>query len=139
AGLRETPTGVVARVDRGAGPLPAGVAEEVCDRLCVNFVDSGVFGLAAGRRFWRLRRGDAVAWHPEAVQRYVHFAGLPADACVSIRFRDGAAREIDRQGWLADVGRVPVLRPSNRLGFLRLQLDPNLQSRYILALDDWTV
>ena len=66
--LLETPSVVVSRFDHGGGPVPAGTAEEFCDHYCINFVDSGEFGLGIGKRFWRLRRGAAFAWHPGTVQ-----------------------------------------------------------------------
>jgi len=136
--LLETPSVLVSRFDHGGGPVPAGTAEEVCDHYCINFVDSGEFGLGIGRRFWRLRRGAAFAWHPRTVQRYVHFEGVPADTCMTIRFRDGFGREIEREGWLAGTAHVPVFHPDNRLAFLRLQLEHILQRRSIAALDSWT-
>jgi len=136
--LLETPSVVVSRFDHGAGPVPAGTAEEACDHYCINFVDSGEFGLGVGKRFWRLGRGAAFAWHPDTVQRYVHFEDVPADTCMTIRFRDGFEREIEREGWLAGTAHVPVFHPSNRLAFLRLQLDRILQRRSVAALDSWT-
>jgi AraC-like DNA-binding protein len=136
--LLETSAVIVSRVDHGEPPVPAAVEEEVCDHYCINFVDAGEFALGVGQRRWRLRRGDAFAWHPGTVQGYVHFADVPADTCLTIRFRDGMEREIEREGWLGNAARHPVLRPSNRLGFLRLQLDRILQSRSALDLESWT-
>jgi AraC-like DNA-binding protein len=136
--ILETPSLVVSRFDHGADPVPAGAVEEVCDHYCINFVDSGEFGLRFGKRLWRLRRGAAFGWHPGTVHRYVHFEGVPPDTCLTIRFRDGFAREIERDGLLAATARVPVLDPGNRLAFLRLQLDPILQRGSPAALESWT-
>jgi AraC family transcriptional regulator len=136
--LLETPSAVVARFDHGTGPVLAGVEEDVCDHYCINFVDSGEFGLGVGNRLWRLGRGGAFAWHPGAVHRYIHFDGMAGDTCLTVRFRDGAEREIEREGWLAETARIPVFRPGNRIAFLRLQLDRILQLRSQAALDSWT-
>src|SRR5438132_1079743 len=65
--LLETPSVVVSRFDHGAGPVPAGTAEEACDHYCINFVDSGEFGLGVGKRFWRLARGAGLPWRPGTV------------------------------------------------------------------------
>jgi AraC-like DNA-binding protein len=135
--LLETPSVVISGFDHGAGTVPAGTEEEICDHYCINFVESGEFGLGVGKRFWRLGRGAAFAWHPGTVQRYVHFEGMPADTCLTVRFRDGFEREISREGWLAGAALVPVLHPGNRLAFLRLQLDRILQRRSHAALDSW--
>jgi AraC family transcriptional regulator len=137
--LLESPGVVVSRFDHGSGPVLRGPEEEVCDHYCINFVDSGEFGLGVGNRFWRLCRGNAFAWHPGTVQRYMHFEGVPPDTCLTIRFRDGFEREIEREGWLAAAAHLPVFHPGNRLAFLRLQLDRILQRRSPAALDSWTV
>jgi AraC-like DNA-binding protein len=136
--LVSTDAVIVSRVHHGEEPVCKTAEEEVCDHYCVNFVESGEFGLAVGDRQWRLRRTDAFTWHPQVVHRYVHFAGIPADACLSVRFRDGVQREIEREGWLASTAGVPVLPASNRLGFLRLQLEHVLESASALALESWT-
>jgi AraC-like DNA-binding protein len=135
--LLDGPGVVVSRFDHGEGPVPAGAEEEVCEHCCINFVDSGEFGLGAGRSFWRLRRGAAFASVPGAVRRYVHFEGSPADTCLTILFRDGFRREIERDGWLARTALAPVFEPGNRLAFLRLQLERILQHRSPLRLESW--
>ena len=134
----ETAGMVVSRFDHGPGPAPVDAEEEVCDHYSISFVDSGEFGLGVRNRFWRLGRGAAFASHPGAVHTYVHFAGVPADTCLTIRFRDGAERELEHHGWLAGTALVPVLDPGNRLAFLRLQLDRVLTWGSPAALESWT-
>jgi AraC-like DNA-binding protein len=137
--LFETPALVISRFEHGADPIPLRAEEERCDHYCVNFVESGEFGLSAGRRFWHLRRGNAFVWHPEVVHSYVHFAGAQADTCLTVRFRGAAEAEIAREGWLAHAVAVPVPQGSDRLGFLRWRLDPILQRRDALELEAWSM
>jgi len=136
--LLETPSVIVALSDHGGEAVPAGLEEEICDHYCVNFVESGEFGLAVGRGRWRLGRGDAFAWHPFARQAYVHFRDAVPDVCLTVRFRGSAEREIERHGHLAQTVGIPVLPRTNGLGFLRFRLDHILRDGEPLALDQWS-
>jgi len=134
-----TPALVVSRSDHGAEIPPAAAEEEVCDHYCVNFVECGEFGLGVERRSWRLRAGDAFAWHPFTVHRYSHFPEAAVDTCLTVRFRGDLEREVERRGHLARAARVPVLRPTTRLRFLRYRLDRVLDDADPLALEQWAV
>jgi AraC-like DNA-binding protein len=137
--LLETPSVIVALSDHGGEAVPPGLEEEICDHYCVNFVESGEFGLAVERRRWRLGHGDAFAWHPFARQIYAHFRDTPPDVCLTVRFRGSAEREIELHGHLARAGDAPVLPRTNPLAFLRFRLDRILGDRDSLALDQWSV
>jgi AraC-like DNA-binding protein len=129
----------VSTSDHGGEVPPVGAQEELCDHYCVNFVESGEFGLGVERRFWRLKRGDAFAWHPFARHRYSHFRGVPPDTCLTVRFHGDLAREVETRGHLSGTAEVPVLPPTSRLHFLRFRLDEVLQNADALALDQWAV
>jgi AraC-like DNA-binding protein len=130
---------VVSRSDHGGKVPPVAAEEELCDHYCVNFVESGEFGLGVGRRFWRMRPGDAFAWHPSTVHRYSHFRHVPPDACLCVRFLGELEREVETAGYLSGAAEVPVLRPTSRLRFLRYRLDGVLRDADALALEQWAL
>jgi AraC family transcriptional regulator len=134
-----TPALAVSISDHGGELPPVAAEEERCDHYCVNFVESGEFGLGVGRRFWRMRPGDAFAWHPSAVHRYSHFRDVSPDTCLSVRFRGQLEREIEATGHLSDAAEVPVLPRTARLQFLRYRLERVLQDADALTLEQWAV
>ena len=135
--LFATPVVAVSTSDHGSEVPPVAPEEELCDHYCVNFVESGEFGLGVGRRFWRLKRGDAFAWHPFALHRYSHFRDVPPDTCLTVRFRGELEREVETGGHLSGTADVPVLWPTSRLRFLRYRLDRVLDDADALALELW--
>jgi hypothetical protein len=134
-----TPALAVSISDHGGEVPPVAAEEERCDHYCVNFVESGEFGLGVARRFWRMKPGDAFAWHPSAIHRYSHFHDVPPDTCLSIRLRGELEREVEARGHLSAAADVPVLPRTSRLRFLRYRLEGLLEGADTLALEQWAV
>jgi AraC-like DNA-binding protein len=121
APLLGTELASLSRFDHPAGEAHRDPEEERAGTFSLSFVEAGTFELAIGRRRYSLAPGDVFVTWPGLAFRCRHEAELPSDVCLSVDVSEALARDV-----LATLGRAPaaspVLRATNRLGYLRLRL-----------------
>ena len=111
--------------------------EEICSSYAVNLVEAGSFGIAVNDTHQRLSSGHVFLSQPGAVHRYSHYERVPTDICVSVTYSGALAEQIS-QSDESVAERLPlVIRPTNRLAFLRLQLNRLLEDDCALHLEQW--
>lgn len=125
-----TPTVSLVRYDHAPGVDHCDDSEEECSTPAINFVESGSFELEIEMKRWRLGPGAQFMSRPGTVHRYRHRHGEASDVCLSARYAASFAEE-------DAFGRYGPIMPNNRVEFLKLRLAAALETRDLLAIENW--
>ena len=111
--------------------------EEMCSNYAVNFVEAGSFGLAVRDTHGRVSAGYVFLSQPGAVHRYTHHERVPSDVCVSVKYSGALAEQISQSDQSVSERLPLVIEPTNRLAFLKLQLNRLTNDDCALQLENW--
>jgi AraC-like DNA-binding protein len=132
--LIRTPLTEIVRSAHPADEVIPAIEEEREQSHSITFVESGEFAVGAGDDEWLLGERGVLISRPGAIYRYMHSRHAPRDVCVTLRFHDSAGDACARE--LAHSGVAP--RVTNRIAFLRWELDALVDGGDAMAVDAWT-
>jgi AraC family transcriptional regulator len=128
----------VSRLDHQPDAIHRDLKDEVAERYTINFVEDGHFGIAAHGQSWLLSPGSVFVSRPGEVRSYRHYEDIPSDVCASVSFNSEFIENLfDEPPLFLRTDQPVVLPPTNRLAFLKRQLDRLTTEPEHFALDSW--
>lgn len=97
-------------------------ALEVARSYSINRVARGRFSVKIGKLFWELTTGDLFLSYPGMEYRCIHHQEIPEDVCMTLDYSPSLESPEETEGFERAVRLKPVLRASNRMAYLFLQL-----------------
>jgi AraC-like DNA-binding protein len=111
--------------------------DEICSAYAVNFVEAGGFELGINNQRWELSSGAVFLSEPGVIHRYRHFSRRPSDICLSARYSPGFFEAEQRAEPDFFKTAPPIVATTNRLAFLRYELNRLLNSPNDVAVETW--
>jgi AraC family transcriptional regulator len=112
----------IGRFDHPPGHRHRDSLLETTPEYSVNRVERGTFKVEIGRQQWELGPGDLFLNYPGMVYRCRHRELVPSDECMTVAYVSSTDPCDEIAAFERAARTQPVLRPSNRLAYLFLQI-----------------